>query len=144
MAQAPSFASEFLEDIAEAFRKRRKSLSHRVSRAECHKVYELVDGKKTERLEVYLQDGTRPRGALLRMHVWPDRLVWLDARIATKAGWAWAWTYEGRLLGNHTGRDVIIALEECIDLLPRMEGSRIGELDGPWKHLVAKGPSEIR
>ena len=135
----PRFQDEFLESLAVSFRKRRKSLSHRTRRAEVAKVYELVDGKKLERLEI---DLVKYDEASLRLHAWPDRLIWLDARRLTKKGWAWSWTREGRLLGEP--RLVIAALEQTLDILFEMDASRTRELDGPWSQLLARGPIEIR
>jgi hypothetical protein len=138
-----SFDDEFLQSVAEAFRRRRKALNHRASRADCQKVYEVSESSRTERLEIYLEDGTRQRGALLRLHAWPDRWIWVDARRSTKTGWAWEWTYEGRLLGKHAGQDVVEALEKTYDLLPSMDAALTQELVKPWKRLLAKGPLEI-
>src|ERR1700687_369405 len=109
MNQSPRFQDAFLENVAVAFRKRRKSLSHRAESAEYAKVYEVAGTRKTERLEVHLPMWD---WGLLRLHAWPDRMIWLDACRPSKKGWVWAWTYEGRLLGECAASDVIKALEE--------------------------------
>ena len=141
MNQFPRFDSEFLEGLAFAFRKRRKALSHRAQSAEYAKVYELIEGEKTERLEIHLPYFD---WGLLRLHAWPDRQIWLDARRSAKKGWAWKWTYDGRLLGNCAASDVIKALEDTLDPLPRMDSSRTHELSGPWSRLLATGPREVK
>jgi hypothetical protein len=140
MNQFPKFESEFLEELAIAFRKRRKALSHRLQSAECAKVYELAEGKKMERLEIYLPYFD---WAILRLHAWPDRMIWVDARQSAKKGWAWSWTQDGRLLGDCSARDVIGALEDTIGPLQQMDSSRTRELCASWSHLLAKGPREI-
>src|SRR5580704_5458637 len=122
VSNAPNFHDEFLECIAIAFRKRRKALTHKTSRAEYAKVHELIGDKREERLEIYLGEGTRPRGTPLRLHAWIDRLTWLDARKpnarrSTEKGWAWSWNYEGRLLAPHLAPAIINALEETLPIL---------------------------
>jgi len=131
------FQDEFLESIAVAFRKRASSIRHRASRMELSKVYELVDREKVERLEIDLLSVGKTS---LRLHAWPDRLIWLDARRPTKKGWTWSWTYEGRLLASTV--DVIASMELSLDLLAGMETSRTGELDQLWVRLLARGPRE--
>ena len=137
----PHFQSEFLESVALAFRKRRKALSHRASSADLAKVYELVDGEKIERLEIHLP---KYDNVLLRLHAWPDKLVWLDARRSSKEGWIWSWTHEGRLLGAHKAPEVIRALEDTLGLLFEMNASRTQELCSPWDRLLAQGPKELK
>lgn len=140
--QIPLFESEFLENVARAFRKRRKALSHRTTRADYAKVYDVKGTERHERLEIYL-DELRLRGALLRLHAWQNRWIWLDARRGTKTGWAWSWSLEGRLLGECSGQNVIEALEETHDLLYQMDSSRTPELSEPWKKLLGRGPLEV-
>jgi len=141
MSSIPRFESEFLEGLAFAFRKRRKSLSHRSSAPECVKVYELVGDNRMERLEIYLPKCGK---AMLRLHAWPDRQIWLDARQPTKMGWAWAWTREGRLSGSCGAQEAFGALEETFDRLFEMTSSRTIELSEPWATLIANGPKPVR
>ena len=75
---------------------------------------------------------------------WPDRQIWLDARCSTKKGWAWEWTYDGRLLGSVDPPNVIKALEATLDPLQQMDNSRTHELSKPWIRLLAKGPQPVR
>jgi hypothetical protein len=140
MTPFPRFESEFLEDLSFAFRKRRKALNHRAQSAGYAKVYELVEGEKMERLEIHLPYYD---WGLLRLHAWPDRLIWLDARRPAKTGWAWSWTHDGRLLGNCAASDVIKALEDTIGLLQQMDSSRTHELGRPWNQLIATGPRAV-
>ena len=141
MNQAPRFESEFLDDLATAFRKRRKSLSHRAEAAEFSKVYELVGTEKVERLEINLPYWNR--GAL-RLHAWPDRIVWLDARKRAKKGWEWVWTIDGRIIGDAKLPDIIKALGDTLSLLHEMDASRVDEFNTVWRPLIAQGPREVR
>lgn len=141
MNQSVHFESEFLEELSIAYRKRRKSLSHRASSADLAKTYELVETERMERLEIYLPNYDK---VVLRLHAWPDRSIWLDARRSSKQGWVWSWTHEGRLLRSHGAKEVIEALEETLDTLFEMNSLRTQELSGPWNALLAQGPKEVR
>jgi len=137
MSNVPRFQDPFLEDIAFAFRKRRKALSHKVRLAEYAKVYELWDGEKIERLEIELHEYEQ---ITLRLHAWSDRQLWLDARRSAKRGWAWAWTYRGRFLGDSPASKIIEALEVSLTLVHGMTASRTGDLAEAWARLIAQGP----
>jgi hypothetical protein len=140
MSNVPRFQDPFLEDLAFAFRKRRKALAHKTRLAEHAKVYELVDGEKMERLEIELVEYEK---ITLRLHAWPDRLIWLDARRSAKRGWAWVWHYDGRLLGRSSPSKVIEALEVSRALLHDMNASRTQFLAEPWARLIARGPRPV-
>lgn len=137
------FESPFLSELAEDFRKRRRSLSRRSHRAEMQKAYEVVGEERVERLEIYLQQDHRGNSPTLRLHAWPDRLLWLDARAGSKNGWLWSWTADGRLLGEHWERRAIQALEASYDLLRQMDQSHVAKLSERWSALLARGPKEV-
>jgi hypothetical protein len=140
MTPVPRFEDEFLESVAFAFRKRRKSLKHRASNVDFAKVYERMASEKLARLEI---DLLKYDDATIRLWAWPDRQIWLDARRPAKKGWAWSWTYEGRLLGERSAPDIIAALEETFDMLYQMDSTRVSVLDRPWVKLLAKGPRPV-
>jgi hypothetical protein len=141
MNPIPSFKNEFLEEVAESLRKRRKSLKHRSRQILVNKTYEMTDGKQEERLDAFLESWS---DAQLQMVARSNRFVWLSGGLLTKKGWTWNWTYEGRLLGAVSARAAVEALEKTFDLAFSMEEARIGELTAVWKPLLAKGPVEIR
>ncbi len=136
----PRFQDAFLENLAFAFRKRRKALTHQV-RVEFAKVYEAAGSKETERLEVSV---LRYDDAWLRLHAWPNRQIWLDARRREKTGPRWSWSFEGRLLDERLAPEVVKALEETIALLFEMDAPRTHVLNGPWARLLAQGPRAVR
>jgi hypothetical protein len=139
----PVFESEFLSELAEAFRKRRKSLKHRGSEPEVYKIYQQQRDNISERLEIVLEDGTQRNGAILRLKATPDRCIVVGARRKARGEAAWSWEYDGKLLGSYSGRDAIGALEEAIALLPRIEASNLESLATPWVRLLARGPREL-
>jgi len=143
MTSIPPFENELLNEIAEAYRKRRKSLKHRNSRPEFYKVYEQGARGTVERLEIVLEDGTKKNSAVLRLNAWPDRYVSVGVRNLGKSAPGWSWAFEGRLLRKFSGRDMLAALEATLDLLPRTDGLNTEMFNSPWKPLLARGPSEI-
>lgn len=140
----PQFESDFLNDVAFSFKKRRKSLKHRCAQIAFGKVYEIENNQETERLELKLQARSSSKGERLRLHAWPDRWIWVDARKGAKKGWEWEWTFDGRLLGAFTGRDLIAAVEESLafsfysDTAPQSY-----DVSNIWQPLLAKGPTRI-
>ncbi len=143
MIDAPKFQNDFLEALAIGFRKRRKAIRNKALRANYVKAYEILNSEKKERLEIDIEDGPTLSGATLRMHAWPDRVIWLDARKPTKQGWAWSWTYDGRLGGTYAPRDIVEALEQTHSLLPSMDKNLTQKLTEIWCRLLARGPSAV-
>jgi len=144
IGRIPPFENEFIEVVAQNFRKRLKSLRHSVSTPiEVDKVYREVGGDNVETLELNLS-GRRDRPKL-RMVVWHNRFVSLDARIWSKRnGWLWEWTFDGRLSGDKSGIDLVQAIETTLARLPDMDKTRTSELTAIWSALLARGPIEVR
>ncbi len=143
MDTTPRFESEFLEGLATAFRQRRRSLSQSACRVELAKTYEVEGEEKHERLEIEI-GGVVGRGPVLRFHAWADRLIWIDTRRATKQGWAWSWSNEGRFADEYGPRHFIEALENTYALLDEMSPGRTATLDGIWKPLLAQSPKTVK
>ena len=141
MDQEAHFESEFLESLAAAFRRRRKAISHGSQQASCAKVYESTARQKLERLEIHIQMRTRGK---FRLHAWPDRMVWLDARKSAKAGWAWEWTLDGRLLGQADIGLIIGAVEKSLELFYEIDGPQVHKFAPVWIRLVAQGPKKVQ
>jgi hypothetical protein len=140
--ESTHFSDPFLENIALAFRKRRKAIKYHASRAELSKVYEKMRAEDAARLEI---DLAHHDGSSLRMWAWPDRFLWLDARRLEKnVGWAWSWTQEGRLVGTCTAPDLIKALEDTFDTIYGVKASGTAALGKPWAKLLAQGPKAVR
>jgi hypothetical protein len=143
MNGTPHFESEFLEDLAIAFRKRRRSLSQRACRVDLAKTYDVRGEQKFERLEIELS-GVVGKSPMLRFHAWASRDVWIDARRLAKEGWAWSWTNEGRFAGDCGPRHFIEALGSTYALIGDMSAGRTATLNDIWKPLLARGPSIVR
>ena len=50
----------------------------------------------------------------LRLAVWDDRWVWVDARRSSKSGWVWESTTEGRFVSAGGARDLVAHAEETL------------------------------
>ena len=141
----PKFENEFLNYVAFSLSKRHKSLKHKLHSISCDKVYEVnEDNEKLEKLELHLRDSRSSNGMQCRLFVWPDRWIWIDARKGAKKGWEWEWTFEGRLLGEFGGRELISAVEKALfDSIDEHFKPVMSEVEEIWRPLLAKGPIRV-
>jgi hypothetical protein len=144
MTIVPSFENPHLSEIATAFRKRRRALTHKLASAELIKVFEDRKAGRSEGLEITLKKRVPGRGPILVFRLWVDRWVWIDARLAEKKGWTWEWTVDGRLAGTAHAKQIIEILEETSDRLFDMDSTRTDELSALWSAILAKGPIAVR
>lgn len=128
-----AFDSPFLVGVLAAVAKRRKAIRHKVRSIAVERVLERTHAQEHEKLEIVSEVGR----ARLRLFVWDDRWVFVDARAPTKRdGWAWEFSYEGRLVGDDA-RALICAFEESIDAAHTQSGEAMERV---WKPLLAAGP----
>lgn len=137
--------SAFLADLLESLRRRRKAIRRHVRDFAVEKVLEREDGEELEKLEVECGLPGRER-TTVRLFVWEDRWVWVDARsmVDRKQGWAWEFSAEGRAAGGADGRRLVEALEASIAAASPVEDDNAAILRGLWKPLLAAGPSLAR
>jgi hypothetical protein len=147
MRSIPRFENEFLEDVADSLRKRLKAISHQASRIDGQKVYETVGSAKEEKFEIYLAKTSSRNGPRIRVNVWADRWISVDAREPSPKGvkgWLWEWTTEGRLMGGLGGKEIVQALEAGISSLYQIDKDRVHKFDEIWRPILARGPVEVR
>lgn len=125
--------SQFLAAVLAGLGKRRKAIRHKCHSIAVEKVLERTSTNEHEKLEISSEVG----GARLRLFVWDDRWVFVDARAPTQnGGWAWEFTQQGRLIGDE-GRALVQALEASIDAA----ATECREaMERVWKPLLATGP----
>jgi hypothetical protein len=128
--------SAFLTDTLAALSKRRKALRHKLRHISVERVLERTEGNEWEKLEVSCE----ALGPRLRLFVWQDRWVFVDARTPTKEGWAWEFTTQGRLVGGVEARALVAALEATIEA-SFLESS--AALERVWTPLLATGPRPV-
>lgn len=136
----PAFENERLADFAKSLRKRSKALKHKTEVLSCERVFEVEGPDRLEKAEVAMRDYHQTR---LRFFLWADSWAWVDARLSSKSGWVWEWSYEGRLLGRYGGRDLVAALETTLFEAHSMTASDINGLTQIWQPFLARGPRAI-
>ena len=134
----PKSDHEALADFLEAIRKRSRALKYKFAVVECERVIELKDREAHERIELRLAERST-RGLRLTLWLWDDRCCWFDARRGAKSGWAFEWSYDGRLVGELAGRGLIEALEKAHELIAVYEGNA-EQLTSLWRPLLLRGP----
>ena len=141
--QPPEIESDALLDLAESLRRRGKSLKKKGNKILTKRVVEGVNSDKRERLEIEIRPSRLNEKVCVRLLFWEDRWAWIDARASGKKGWLWEWTYDGRLLGEYSGRHIVQALEETLETTYRLTAGRTNELAKIWTHMLATGPKEV-
>lgn len=125
--------SPFLREVLGGLSKRRKAIRYKLRQISVDKVRERIDSEEREKLEITCEGNIQK----LRLFLWEDRWVFVDARISSKQGWTWEFTHQGRLMGIADARTLVAALEQSI------EASSLGDsttLEGLWRPLLAQGP----
>jgi hypothetical protein len=125
--------SPFLANALAGLAKRRRAIRHKVRSIAVEKVLERTSDEEFEKLEIVTDVGA----VRLRLFIWDDRWVVVDARVATKSsGWAWEFTAQGRLVGNEA-RTLVGALEASVDAAAAHSSD---DMERVWKSLLATGP----
>jgi MoxR-like ATPase len=137
--------AHFAREVLDAFQKRSRSLSRRGAILECLSVKEIVDGRDYERERTNVSIAYRVSAArvMLRVHAWDDRWVWIDARRASKSGWVWEFTTEGRIVAPGGARALVALAEETLDVsfLPSAEVP--SAMSAIWAKRLASGPRPV-
>ncbi|MFO1187500.1 MAG: hypothetical protein U1E87_08660 [Alphaproteobacteria bacterium] len=140
----PHFESEFLAEVEFALRKRSKALKYKTFGLRCERVLDSTEASRQEKFELTLDGPPATRGAWLRLFVWSDRWVWVDARELGKTGWKWECTLEGKLLGRFGGRDLIEAAENSYTHCPFCTSTEsVEDVKAIWQSMLATGPKLV-
>lgn len=95
---------------------------------------ERTSGDEHEKVEIACDVAMARK---LRLFIWNDLWVFIDARTPTKSsGWAWEFTHEGRFAAGEA-RALVEALEDSIDAAAAQSSE---DLERVWKPLLASGP----
>jgi hypothetical protein len=105
-------------------------------------VKEIADGKESARGRVDVDIGFRVDGAriFLRIHIWDDRWVWIDARRSSKSGWVWEFTREGRFTSPAGARGVVANAEATMDAAFLSADQVPNAMSAIWSKSLATGP----
>ena len=144
MNNLPEFKSSFLTEITKSFFKVRKSLKYNSHDVKFNKVIETIDSKKLEKVELSIRSSLSRNSIKIRLYIWADRWLWIDARKSKKDGWEWEYTFEGRLSGLASERDLMEALKAFNkSSITYTEDSVAKESDLHWMRLIATGPKAL-
>jgi hypothetical protein len=134
------FESPFLRAFGESVIARRKALNKKFFEVTLRREIE----EEGEKAEFVLRLSRSVKGPTVKMVLWPDRWIWIDARRAGKAGWLAHITEEGRLHGDNAAA-LLKKVESYCDFLgvdfDQNEASRAGHF---WDAILMKGPRELR
>jgi len=143
MARTPRPQPSSVADFLEAFRRRSKALKHQFGVVECEQVIVREPDGEVRKLELRFADRSI-KGRSIRLHFWEDRWVWLDLRKGAPRGWAWEWTFDGRLSGAKTYRDLLDAVERTRLVLPYSEEPLdMISLADIWTPILLQGPKPL-
>jgi hypothetical protein len=140
MFEPPQLETAYLNEVVQAFVKRSKALKRKFKDLRLERIYDEAAVPPMECLQVSFRTSFSPSGPRVKLRVWENRWVWVDARQPSKAGWLWSSTSEGRIAGGKSGTDVLRALENFYILLPNHD--YMGDLDGAaqvWSDLLLSG-----
>jgi hypothetical protein len=137
-AQDPPVPEDFIEEVIHALKKRSKSIKHSGGVLQIEKVKEIENGVESSvgRMDITIQ----LRKAQMRLIVWGDRWVWLDARQKSKSGWVWEATSQGRLLGEHPAKLLVTKIQETISAAQSFNPGVPSQIEQIWKVHLAVGP----
>ena len=144
MRNLPTFTSPFLYDVTKSFSKVRKSIKYDAYEVKFNKVMDLVDGRKSEKIEISIRSSASRSDVITRLYIWDDRWLWLDSRKSQKKGWEWEYNIEGRLSGLATEKNLMEALKAFYkESLFYNDDNIISQANTHWKKLIATGPIEV-
>ncbi len=144
MQIVPDFENHVLTEIAVTFAKKRRSLKYNASTLKFHKVYDIVEGEKVEKIEISVESSRSRNSIRMRLYIWEDRWVWIDVRKAGKVGWDWEFSKHGRLSGNYSPRQFIEAFKEFYSSSALFDSQATAlEAFAVWNEILATGPAEV-
>jgi len=128
------FDSPYLTLLSGALMKRRKAIKYRVKKIEFQKIIEKgAESSNTKKLEITITPCSR---VVIRLFVWDDRWVWIDARRSSKNGWLFEWTSSGRVL-QESARNLVSTLEQSISYAVASEDNKLNNI---WDKMLHRGP----
>lgn len=136
------FESLFLNEVRSSFRKKRKSLKHRVGNIEFDRVLiekpGIAQGSQRERLDVAV-DADPTNLLLMKFH--DDRWLWVYVRETERREIVFEWESEGRLID--TGAGLLSAVYASILAMGvQTRNARPDELAKAWSKILHSGPVE--
>lgn len=141
MDRLPEFETTDLKAFAAALAARSKALKRRFFDVALCRGADS-GGDYPEIAEATFRKLRSPKSKSIRLVIWPDRWVWVDAREAGPAGWKWSFNAEGRISSAKTWADLIRSVED-LDVLfsSSADHSMVDRASAAWDAVLLKGPS---
>jgi len=139
MNNYPIFDNHSLNDFVSSIKARSKSLKSKYYYINIEKVIEGVEGFDAK-AELTLRKSRSHKSITVRLNVWPDRWVWVDAREASDKGWLWSFNEEGRLAGGKNWSDVIRCAEAMAEIFTAGVDNGAKKAGEIWRKTLVKGP----
>lgn len=143
MLPLPTSDHAWIADVLDGLRRRSRALRHKMHSVECERVFEEVEGERTERIDITLRQSRSSQGFVLRAKIWQDRWAWIDARSGGKNGWTLEWTVEGRAAGSVTGQALMETVEEMFDAISISKAADDAALSKMWRPILSRGPKRV-
>jgi hypothetical protein len=130
---------DFADAVLLAFRKRGRALSRGGATVECTPVKEIVDGRASGIGRTDVSIAHRGTRASIRLVVWGDRWVWVDARRYSKVGWVWKCRSEGWFVSQDGAPAVVAHVEETLSACRLPTAEVPGAISEIWAKCLSVG-----
>jgi hypothetical protein len=131
--------------VCRAFERRHRALHLLDAEIESQFVPDVdAHGREFHRDETTLQLRVDGRSVIVRVHAWPDRWVWIDARHSIRGGWRWQFTTQGRFTHAAGARALVANVEKMLRTAHRPAGEVVDAMHAIWDGaLVSTGARRI-
>ena len=100
-------------------------------------------GGDFHRGETTIQLRVDGRSVIVRVHVWPDRWVWIDARHSVHGGWRWQFTTQGRFVNVGGARALVSNVEKMLRTAQRPAAEVADAMQAIWDGSLLSGARRI-
>ena len=137
--------SHFATKTAACLARRAKAIRYSGARLEWQDVVDSDGGNESgvSRLDVEIAQRTATGLLRVRLKVWDDRWVRVDAGFLQKHRWVWECAFEGRFLAKEGARDLVRKIEETRSIGGSEDPTVSLEIGRLWKSNLAKGPTRL-
>lgn len=100
-------------------------------------------GVDFHRCEITIQLRVDGRSVIVRVHAWPDRWVWIDARHSVHGGWRWQFTTQGRFVNIGGARALVANVEKMLRTAQRPAAEVADAMHVIWESSLIGGIRRI-
>ncbi|MBW8886226.1 MAG: hypothetical protein JF616_00600 [Fibrobacteres bacterium] len=134
----------FPATVWRAFERRHRALHLLDAEIESQLVPDVdVHGTDIHRTETMIQLRVDGRSVLVRVHAWPDRWAWIDARHSVRGGWRWQFTTQGRFVNAGGARALVTYVEKMLRTAQRPACEVVDAMQAIWRDSLISGSRRI-